>query len=303
MATIDTSTLHVLPVQDTAIAYTDSGGHGDPLLLVHAGVFGAWLAPLAAEPALQGFRTIRMLRAGYTDGPIPNGHLGITDHAAHCAALLDTLDAAPAHVVAHSSATEVALQLALNRPDAVRSLVLSEPPLVDCFAAPEDLPFLNTTLGPALGASIAAAASGEIPTAFDTFMSTVCGADYRQVLTSALGTDGLARAERDSRFFFADEIRAVTEWDFDESAAARIHQPVLLVQGGASNPVVHRLVTHLAAMLPHSEIATIPDDDHLLPLRSPERLGHLVAEFTRCQATTTGSETQQPPTNGVQRHK
>jgi pimeloyl-ACP methyl ester carboxylesterase len=281
--TTDLDALQSMAVQGTTVEYVDHGGDGEPVLLVHAGVFGAWFEPLAADPSLAGLRVIRMLRAGYTGGPAPAGHLSITDHARHAATLLETLGATPAHVVAHSSGSVIALQLALDRPELVRSLVLSEPPLLDCLAAPEDLELLQTLLGPVIGGAVAAAAAGDVAAAFEAFMSVVCGPDHRRVLTAALGADALPRAEQDARFFFTDEVRAAAEWTFDEHCARLIQAPVLLVQGGASIPPVHRLVARLAALLPNAEVATIHDDDHLLPLRNPAALGHLVEEFTRRQ--------------------
>ncbi|HUE59750.1 MAG TPA: alpha/beta hydrolase, partial [Acidimicrobiales bacterium] len=278
MATSDDE-LVALPVDGTTcIDYSDGGGQGEPILLVHAGVFGAWFAPLAADSALDGFRTIRMLRAGYASGPAPAGHVTVADHAAHCAALLDSLGIDRAHILAHSSGCVIALQLALDRPDLVGSLILSEPPLIACLAAPDDLEFLGTEVGPVIGGAVAAAARGDVAAAFEQFMTVISGPDYRNVLRAALGPNSLARAEQDSRFFFADEISAVQEWGFDEEAAAAIRHPVLLVQGGASPPPVHRLVAHLAAMMPDTEVATIDGDDHLLPLRSPAALGRLVGE-------------------------
>jgi pimeloyl-ACP methyl ester carboxylesterase len=283
--TTDHDTLHSMDVQGTTVEYVDHGGNGEPVLLVHAGAFGAWFEPLAAGPTLEGRRVIRMLRAGYTGGPAPAGHLSIADHARHAATLLDTLGAAPAHVVAHSSGSVIALQLALDRPELVRSLILSEPPLLDSLAAPEDLEFLHTQLGPVIGGAIAAAAAGDVAASFEAFMGTVCGPDYQRVLTTALGAEALPRAEQDARFFFTDEIRAAAEWTFDEHSARLIQPPVLLVQGGASIPPVHRLIARLAALLPNAEVATIDDDNHLLPLRSPAALGHLVEEFTRRHST------------------
>lgn len=277
--TSDHDTLHSMVVQGTTVSYVDHGGGGEPVLLIHAGAFGAWFEPLAAGPALQGLRVIRMLRAGYTGGPVPTGHLSIADHARHAATLLEALDATPAHIVAHSSGTVIALQLALDRPELVRSLVLSEPPLLDQLAAPEDLELLHTRLGPVMGGAIAAATAGDVPAAFEAFMSAICGPNYGQVLTASLGADALTRAEQDAGFFFSDEVRAAAEWPFDEHTAARVRPPVLLVQGGASIPPLHRLVARLAAMFPNAEVATIDDDDHLLPLRSPDVLGHLVAQF------------------------
>jgi pimeloyl-ACP methyl ester carboxylesterase len=292
--TTDHDARHSMAVQGTTVEYVVHGGDGEPVLLVHAGVFGAWFEPLAAQPSLGDLRVIRMLRAGYTDGPVPAGHVSIADHARHAATLLDALEATPAHVVAHSSGSVIALQLALDRPELVRSLVLSEPPLLECLVAPEDLELLQTVLGPVIGGAVAAAAAGDVAAAFEAFMSAVCGPDHVRVLAAALGADGLRRAEQDARFFFADEVRATAEWTFDEHRARLIQPPVLLVQGGASTQPVHRLVARLAARLPNAEVATIDDDDHLLPLRNPAALGQLVEEFTRRHAAASPPQVADP---------
>jgi pimeloyl-ACP methyl ester carboxylesterase len=270
--------LRTLRVGDATIGGTDSGGERDPVLLVHAGVFGAWFAPVAAEPALEGRRVVRMVRAGYTDGPAPDGHLTVADHAAHCAAILDELGGRPASVVGHSSGSVIALQLALDRPDLVRSLVLSEPPLIDALVDPADLPSLHAGMGPVLETGMAAAARGEIDTAYDTFMGLVCGPEHRTVVAGVLGTGGLEQAVRQSAFFFADEVGAVATWTLDESRAAELEQPILLVQGGASPPPTHRLVARLAALLPTATVATVDDANHLLPLSHPNALAGLIVD-------------------------
>lgn len=110
-------------------------------------------------------------------------------------------------------------------------------------------------------------------------MSMLCGPEYRQVLIDTLGVDGVAQAEREAAFFFANEILAVGGWAFDERTASRVEPPVLLVQGGASPPVLHRLVARLAGLFPQAEVATIEGEIHLLPLRSAEAFGDLVAKF------------------------
>lgn len=110
-------------------------------------------------------------------------------------------------------------------------------------------------------------------------MGAICGPDHGAVLTAALGRDGFEEAQRQSRFFFTDELMAVGGWPFDAATARRIPQPVLLVQGGASPPPVHRLVARVAAMLPRADVATIDGEDHLLPLRSPGRLAHAITTF------------------------
>jgi pimeloyl-ACP methyl ester carboxylesterase len=257
------------------VAYTDSGGTGETVLLIHGGGLADWFTPLAAAPALSGDRVIRMVRAGYTGAPVPAG-LTVGDHAAHVAALLHHLDAGPAHVVAHSSGSTVALQFAVDHPHLVRSLTLCEPPLLDTLAAPADHDTLRTTLGPVIGAVMAATARGDLPAAFDTFMGAICGPSYRRVVTDTLGPGALGHAETHCGPFFAHEVPAVAAWTLDRAAFARLSAPVLLVQGGASPPLVHRLVSHLADRTPTATIATIPGAGHLLPLTHPTELAALL---------------------------
>lgn len=125
---------------------------------------------------------------------------------------------------------------------------------------------------------MASAAAGDLAAAFDTFMRVVCAEDYRTVLLAALGSDGLKRAQRDCGFFFRDEGPAIREWSLAASETSRISQPVLVVQGGASPPIVGGIVSHLAGMLPNAEITTAHGADHLLPLRDPAALAGIAAD-------------------------
>jgi pimeloyl-ACP methyl ester carboxylesterase len=260
------------------IAFDDTGGSGPPVLLIHAGGFADWYTPLAPVLAERGHRVIRLVRTGYTGAPAPTG-LTISDHAGHAATLLRHLDAGPAHVVAHSSGTAIALQLALEHPALVRTLCLSEPPLVDTLLAPEDRPLLAATLGPAIGSAMAATARGDLPAAFDIFMTAVCGPAYRQVMTDTLGAAVAEQAGRGCRYFFTDEMPAFGTWTFGPEVASGLRQPVLLVQGGDSPPPVHRLTARLAGLLPDATVTTIDGADHLLPLTAPEQLGVLIDRF------------------------
>lgn len=258
-------------IDGATIGWTDTGA-GAATLLVHAGVFGAWFEPLAGH--LDG-RVIRMLRAGYTGGEPPRAPIELAGHAAHAAALLDLLGTGPATVVSHSSGCAIALQLALDRPDLVARLVLSEPPLVDELLDPADLPEVRATIGPALVAAMAATARGDIPAAFDTFNSVVCGPGYRAVLTDVLGEAGLARAEQDAEFFFTNEVPAIGRWKPPDPAG--VTTPVLLVQGAASPGPTHRLIARLATELPDARVATIAGANHLLPLTHATELAGVIS--------------------------
>jgi pimeloyl-ACP methyl ester carboxylesterase len=269
--------MNTMTVNGATIGWTDTGddtGDGDVTLRLHAGGFEAWFTPLAG--LLDG-RVIRMLRTGYTGGPEPSGLVDVAGHAAHAAALLERLHAVPATVIGHSSSSVIALQLAQDRPELVSGLVLCEPPLIDALIDPADVADVRAMIGPAIGKAVHATGNGDLPVAFDAFMSAVCGPGYRGVLVETLGQDGLAQAERDSGFFFTNELPAVNGWTPDNLTS--ITAPILFVQGAASPQATHRMIARLAALLPDARVATLEHANHLLPLTHPAELKALLGSW------------------------
>jgi pimeloyl-ACP methyl ester carboxylesterase len=256
-------------IDGAEVAHTDSGGAGEPLLLMHGGGLADWMTPLAAE--LHGRRVIRMVRAGYTGGAVPDG-LTVADHARHAAILLHRLDAAPAHVVAHSSGAAIALQLAVDSPAAVRTLCLLEPPFLDTLVDPSDIEGVRAAFGPVIGAVMAATARGDFAAAFDAFMPLVCGPRYREVMDATLGANVVDDAANHSGAFFTSEMPALGGWTFDPA----VTRPVVLVQGADSPPPLHRMVAHLAGLLPRATVETVANAGHLMPLTAPAALAGLI---------------------------
>ena len=104
-------------------------GAGEPVLLIHgSGPDGDSFIRVADALAERGRRAIAYDRRGFSRSPgPPTADLRV--HAADAAVLLESLDAAPATVATLSFGGLVGLQLAIDRPELVRSLVLAEPPL------------------------------------------------------------------------------------------------------------------------------------------------------------------------------
>jgi pimeloyl-ACP methyl ester carboxylesterase len=101
-------------------------GQGDPLLFLPGWgmtprTYGAALATLSSS----GLRVISPSLPGFGRSDGLGLAAGLRAHAAHIAALLDQLDPdKPCFVVGHSFGGGVALRLALDRPDLVRSLTV-----------------------------------------------------------------------------------------------------------------------------------------------------------------------------------
>ncbi len=273
-----------VPLGGAEIEYSERG-RGEPILLVHGGVFADWFLPLSASSTLDGFRVIRVRRAGY--GPnAPELHLSLADHAGHLAALADLLGLRKIHWVGHSSSCLIGLQQAIDRPDLVHSLVLLEPAPGGGLQAPAFAELGRQFVGPAMEAF----AAGEVERAFDTFLRGVGGGGHRELIERTLGQAGYERAVREAAFFFADEIPAVQEWRFGAAEAGRVHQPVLVAEGGESARLgpMSRQITELAtSLLSHAEVATIAGVNHMLPLQDPDAVGRVIATFVRRHPTNS----------------
>jgi pimeloyl-ACP methyl ester carboxylesterase len=280
--------LHHLELAEASITYTNQGD-GEPVLLLHAGVFAAWFPALSAHPDMSGFRLITTVRAGYdTTRPAPTRHLTLADHARHCVTLLDTLEIEKTHVLGHSAGSLIGLQLAADHPQRVHSLVLVEPAAAPSLLPPDVAAGFSSAVD-----AMTATAARDPGRAFDEFMRVVCAEDYREVLHAVLSADGLHRAERDCGFFFRDEIPAVHEWVFSPTAARRIIQPALFVQGAASSPILHGVATRLAEALPNAQTTTV-EGDHLLPLRHPSTLAAVAAAFLNRHPVAAATPTAVP---------
>jgi len=263
-----------LSLGDAEIEYCEHG-LGEPLLLVHAGVFADWFVPMAASQTLNDFRVIRVRRAGYGTNA-PKRPLTLQDHASHIWALAEHLDIETLHLVGHSSGGLIGLQVASDHPALVRSLVLLEPaPCGKLMHLDED------QLVSAIATCVDLAA-GNLEEAFDTFMRGVCGNGHREVIERSLGEPAYEQAVRESRFFFRDEVPAAMQWKFGAAEAALIMQPVLIVEGGEGRKhgLLSQQVTELAmTLLPKAEFAIIEGVNHLMPLQAPDAVGRIVAGF------------------------
>lgn len=277
MTTTDTATINGrIDVGDVELEYWERGPRdASAVVLVHAGVFGEWFRPMFDEPALDGFRLVRVHRAGYGASSRPSAHLTLADHARQCCRLLRELGIRRAHWIGHSSSGCIGLQAALDEPDLIASLVLLEPAPKPAGPSSEDLG------REVVGAAMAAAGVGDFARATDIFMRGVDGPGYRDVVAAALGESAFDRIERDASYSFTDEIRAALEWNLDSEQASRITVPTLLVTGGDSaavTSVYDETATILAGMLPFARRVVLPGVRHSMPLQDPAGVARLVRD-------------------------
>jgi len=111
-------------VDGHGIHYLDAGS-GPPVVLLHGGIVDA--ARVSWPPVMRAladdYRVLAPDLLGYGESALPDGPYTIRRHAEVVAGLLDTLDTGPVTLVGNSLGGAVAVQVALDRPDLVATLV------------------------------------------------------------------------------------------------------------------------------------------------------------------------------------
>jgi len=248
-------------------------GSGEPLLLISP-VLADGFVPLLAERSLADrHRIVVYHKRGWVNSTRTPGPVSVAEHAADAAALLDHLDIARAHVGGHSSGASVALQLALDRPERVHSLVLLEPSLLSVPAAQA----FFVQAGPALEAH----AAGRHEEAVALFLSTVSGLEWERCrsLLEERVPGMVAQTVRDADTFFGVELPGLGQWAFDAAKASTITQPALSVLGGDTGQVWVQVDALLRASLPSFEGCKVDGIGHLLHLQRPEPVARGIAAF------------------------
>jgi pimeloyl-ACP methyl ester carboxylesterase len=264
--------MEIAPVNGVELEY-EVVGTGEPVLLISPVLADGFL-PLMTEPELADrYQLIRYHKRGWVGSTHTVGRVSVADHAADAAALLDHLGVRRAHVAGYSTGGPVAVQLALDLPEIVETLILLE---LSLLPVPSTEAFLEEAT-PAFEAY----ATGDPETALAIFMSVIGGTDWascRTLIEDRL-PGAVAQAVKDADTFFGVELPAVTEWVFGREEAAAIRQPVLSVRGADTQPVWVETAEFLRSALPQAEDCTIDDVGHLLHIQRPEPVAHAMSEF------------------------
>jgi pimeloyl-ACP methyl ester carboxylesterase len=288
MATnVANSELASVTVHGTELHYLDTGS-GTPIIFVHGGL-GDYRELLPLAEALPGrYRTVVYSRrhSSPNSNPPPGADGHMAREVADLAALIETLDLGPVHVAGASYGAFLALMLAIERPELVKSLVAAEPPLLHWLRgidggqqAYDD--FYGRVMTPCRAAFAADEPERALRIAMDYFLGPgaldIIPADFRDMLLANL-----------------DDWRAITTApdalpEVTREAIAAIRAPVMILSGSAS-AAVHRLIDpELLRVLPNAKRIIIDEGTHDMCVEQPGACAHAIDAFiARLPDTASG---------------
>jgi pimeloyl-ACP methyl ester carboxylesterase len=247
-------------------------GEGEAVLTIHGALISDTFVPVCREPALSDrYRLIRYRRRGHGGSDPYSGSITLDVPAQDAVALLEHLGVARTHVIGHSGGGLMAVQLALQAPELVHSLVLLEPAIFP----PEAMSDLLESAAPVLEAY----GSGNRQRALDLWMGLVSvGANWRTDIERSL-PGAVKQSENDCAAFFETELPAIPSWAFGAGQAAKISQPVLYAVGSESGPLYEAAAQYFQMLVPQTERVELPGVDHAMLTSAPRLVAETAAKF------------------------
>jgi pimeloyl-ACP methyl ester carboxylesterase len=224
--------------------FADSGGPGEPVLLLHGGLSDSELLMESLEPALgKRFRILAFDRRGHGRTADSAAPFHYDDMATETIAAIEKLIGGPGHLVGWSDGGNVALLVALRRPDLVRSLVLIS---------------ANYHF------------DGNMPTG--PLGSEPRPLRDRYAERSPDGGEHFTATFEKSRAMWAVEPTLMPD------DLRRISAPALVLAGDDDLMTLAHTAS-LYESLPAGQLAVVPGTSHALVLEKPELVGRLIGDF------------------------
>jgi pimeloyl-ACP methyl ester carboxylesterase len=262
------------------VAYSDAGT-GEPILLIHCSSASGNEWRSLCETLGQRFRPIApdQWGCGRSDPWMGRGSFNLAEEAAPILRIIDSIGI-PVHLVGHSYGGAVALRVARERPQMIRSLTLVEPSSFHVLRN---------------GGAVEQALFCEIADVAEAVKEAVTTGDYWGGMARFVdywsGEGAWSTMSHEARLKMSQRLaKVVLDFRalFDESATLEdygtLAHRTLFLCGEHSPGPSRRIVEMLAAVMPRARIERIPGAGHMSPVTHPDAVNTAIREHV-CQTT------------------
>jgi pimeloyl-ACP methyl ester carboxylesterase len=259
----------------SAFTYVEAG-NGPPVILVHGslGDYRTWTGEM--DDFARKYHVIAYsLRHHYPNRWTDGEPYSMQVHLADLVALLQTLNLGPVHLVGHSYGGVIAVLLAKDHPELVRTLVLAEASLGGLVAGNEEAKPQLAQVGATMKAAQALVQNGRPEQAAVTFF------DF--VNAPGGGFNGMPEFYQDGIRQNAHTIKPMLASppppSFTCDDAKTIGMPTLLIEGELTQKYRKMVNAELERCLPHAAVVTVAGAAHPLEMINPKGFNEAVLQF------------------------
>jgi 3-oxoadipate enol-lactonase len=254
--------------------YVETTGAGEPLVLVHNGIGDLRTWDDQVEPFAAHYRVIRYDMRGWGRSICPKGAFS---HSRDLAAIMEALDTTPAIVIGSSFGGRIALDLALERPDTVRALVLVSSALGG-YRMSEALDAFEAEIEAAMEA-------GDIPRAAEVDLRVWVDGPNRR--PGQVNPEVRERARVMAEHVYEvipQQSRDAVPMPPETPALQRLTEiavPTLVIVGDQDQPDTLAIANLLVDKIPNARKVVMRDTAHLPHMEQPHAFNRIVLDFLR----------------------
>jgi non-heme chloroperoxidase len=266
-----------LKANGATIEYIESGlKEKQSLVLIHGSLSDYRIWSMQMEPFSERFHVIAYSRRCHYPNPwveYPSDY-SVKTECDDLESLIKSLGIAPVNIVASSFGAFIALVLARNRPELIKSLVLGEPPVLALLESDPKTSSLYLEFSSKLKSAITKIRGGQYEEGVRAFINAVNGEGAFEALPTNAKKSALDNV-RPLPFQSSNPQRD----PFTCEDARTIQSPVLLLNG-ANSPEFHKTLTmQLASCLPNCTHEVVSKSSHAMHVQNPREYNKIVLEF------------------------
>lgn len=278
-------------INGASLAYTDNGA-GQAVVMVHGTSQDMRTWRHQAKDFAERYRTVIYSRryARPNEDIPPGADDPMQPHVDDLLALIRTLGLGPVHLIGNSLGGFIGLLAALQDPNAVKSLVLCEPPVIPLFISNSPGPGELARLfirRPVDAVRVARFGMGVLEPTIKAYRAGDIERGGRIFGVALLGKERFASLPEETAQMISEnesaEVAQMLGAGFPPLKAADVRgiaAPTLLVAGKESGPLFRlTLLRELERLLPNASRIEIPDASHLMHEDNPPAFNTAVFSF------------------------